>query len=552
METRDTNDQKKEIFFEKYQYLQPLLDHYDISYDKQGITMDDYLVYLNRIVLKYSKGSLPEKIDNISNFFSTIIKGSVRLNMDSILFKALSYFIPKGFDYFISSLKTEETITPLKVSKELFSILNEEKIAKFFNLDKMEVEKELAKVTLKKVGKKKKFNFKQKIGSYIFLFYRDLIEQDDKEIKDELFKFIKEKDWNDFYKLYKELKKYDDFDRELSYIFDEKSSEKNEIKNEIKIEIEENNQNSKEKNMSILKANILGKDVLENPEDSQSTEANSGTIGQKSIETNNGASEEKSTEINNNYKNKSDMKKIEILNNEQLSEKYNELSLKFSQFMELFLKQNNKIDIMQKRIDELSAKLDLSILINNLSTQRDSYKKTLEIILKYLNEKLNLNLILIGDDIWKKTKIVIDKISDCAITEKNRKNLINALQGLLFCKDYANTLTHGKSIVSEELNKYYKDTNEVQIIATASYENMKNATKMFFTDKVNEGEFKIINGFLLQKVEKWKSNKEIDYSKYISENKIRFEILLEHFGNAENIVEKCKLYEDIDNSLLNN
>lgn len=157
------------------------------------------------------------------------------------------------------------------------------------------------------------------------------------------------------------------------------------------------------------------------------------------------------------------MKKIEILNNEQLTEKYKELSLKFSQFMELYSKTNNKIDKMQKRIDELSAKLDLSILINNLSTQRDSYKKTLEIILKYLNEKLNLNLILIGDDIWKKTKIVIDKISDCAITEKNRKNLINALQGLLFCKDYANTLIHGKSIVSGELNKYYKDTKKCKL-----------------------------------------------------------------------------------------
>ena len=163
METRDTNDQKKEIFFEKYKYLQPLLDHYDISYDKHGITMDDYLVYLNRIVLKYSKGFIHEKIENISNFFFIIIKGSVRLNMDSILFKALSYFIPKGFDYFISSLKTEETITPLKVSKELFSILNEEKIAKFFNLDKMEVEKELAKVTLKKVGKKKNLILNKKL-----------------------------------------------------------------------------------------------------------------------------------------------------------------------------------------------------------------------------------------------------------------------------------------------------------------------------------------------------------------------------------------------------
>ena len=73
--------------------------------------------------------------------------------------------------------------------------------------------------------------------------------------------------------------------------------------------------------------------------------------------------------MNNNYKNKSDMKKIEILNNEQLTEKYYELSLKFSQFMELYSKTNNKIDKMQKRIDELSAKLDLSILIKNLSAQ---------------------------------------------------------------------------------------------------------------------------------------------------------------------------------------
>ena len=86
---------------------------------------------------------------------------------------------------------------------------------------------------------------------------------------------------------------------------------------------------------------------------------------------------------------------------------------------------------------------------------------------------------MIDDNIKKQTKIVVTKIFESEITEKNRKNLINALQGLLFCKDYAKTLTHGKSIVSEELNKYYKDTNEVQIIATASYENMKNA-KMFF------------------------------------------------------------------------
>ena len=42
--------------------------------------------------------------------------------------------------------------------------------------------------------------------------------------------------------------------------------------------------------------------------------------------------------------------------------------------MELYSKTNNKIDKMQKRIDELSDKLNLSILIKNLSAQWDSYK----------------------------------------------------------------------------------------------------------------------------------------------------------------------------------
>ena len=224
--------------------------------------------------------------------------------------------------------------------------------------------------------------------------------------------------------------------------------------------------------------------------------------------------------------------------------------------MELYEKHrndsDNEINSLKKEINVLSSKLDLSILINNLSTQRDSYRKTLEILLKYLNNELKLNLVFTGDDIWKQTKIAINKIRECEINEENRECIINALEGLLFCKDYANCLTHGKGSASEEIDKYYQNKNETQIIATASYKNMKNVTKMFFTEKVNKGEFKIINNILFQKMEKWKSVNEIDYSKYMSKNELNHEILLKHFSFAENIIEKCALKDEIDNSLLYN
>ena len=172
--------------------------------------------------------------------------------------------------------------------------------------------------------------------------------------------------------------------------------------------------------------------------------------------------------------------------------------------------------------------------------------------MKFLNNELKLNLVFIGDDIWKQTKIAINKIHVCLINKENRECIINALEGLLFCKDYANCLTHGKGSASEEIDKYYQNNNETQIIATASYKNMKNVTKMFFTEKVNKGEFKIINNILFQKIEKWKSVNEIDYSKYMSKNELNHEILLKHFSFAENIIEKCALKDEIDNSLLYN
>ena len=68
MEQNDTNVQNKEVFLEKYSYLEPLLKHYEIPYDRESLDMDNYIIILNKIVLKYIKTSEPEIIDNIKNF----------------------------------------------------------------------------------------------------------------------------------------------------------------------------------------------------------------------------------------------------------------------------------------------------------------------------------------------------------------------------------------------------------------------------------------------------------------------------------------------------
>ena len=617
MEPNDTNAQNKEVFLEKYSYLEPLLKHYEIPYDRASLEMDDYIIILNKIVLKYIKTFEPKIIDNIKNFFFLLVKYSIRMNADNVLLKALSYFIQEGFIFFISSLKSDEIITPPKFINQLFLKIDEEKIAEYFAIDKLELEKELKLNTLKKAMKEKNFKFKQKFGCYIFLFFRNFVEQNDKEITNELYKYIKEKDWVSFYEIYEKYKIYDDFDRKFNSIFHKNSSNKNEImingignnqnipnliessgqnilnilenkevsQNNGQKNTEVNNPNNNQENIEINNENSKKiKTSYENSEQKNSddknceikinnnekkeinnkqniTEMNNTNNIKEDIKIKNLNDTQKSTEMN--YENKQCDNKIKVYTNEQLSEKldqvtenYNKLTEKFNKFMELYEKHrndsDNEINSLKNKINVLSSKLDLSILINNLSTQRDSYRKTLEILLKFLNNELKLNLVFIGDDIWKQTKIAINKIHECEINEENRECIINALEGLLFCKDYANCLTHGKGSASEEIDKYYQNKNETQIIATASYKNMKNVTKMFFTEKVNKGEFKIINNILFQKIEKWKSVNEIDYSKYMSKDELNHEILLKHFSFAENIIEKCALKDEIDNSLLYN
>jgi hypothetical protein len=213
---------------------------------------------------------------------------------------------------------------------------------------------------------------------------------------------------------------------------------------------------------------------------------------------------------------------------------------------------NGKIQLLNDKIKALNDKLDLSILINNLSGQRDSYKKALEILLIYLKEELNLELDLKGeDDIWKKAKKICDNISKSnALNKHGKDKLIGAINSLLFCKDYANCLVHGKGIFSEELEKYYKQKDEKQILPISSYNNMKTATNAFFGQTVNYfGEFKIINKLILNKIKKWRDDTDMNYSDYFSGDNLLTEKILFDFGVALSIFETFELNQEVDKEL---
>ena len=431
MEPNDTNVQNKEVFLEKYSYLEPLLKHYEIPYDRASLEMDDYIIILNKIVLKYIKTSEPKIIDNIKNFFFLLVKYSIRMNADNVLLKALSYFIQEGFIFFISSLKSDEIITPPKFINQLFLKIDEEKIAEYFAIDKLELEKELKLNTLKKAMKEKNFKFKQKFGCYLFLFFRNFIEQNDKEITNEIYKYIKEKDWASFYEIYEKYKIYDDFDRKFNSIFHKNSSNKNEImingignnqnipnliessgQNILNIlENKEVSQNNGQKNTEVNNPNNNQENIEINNENSKKIKTSYENIEQKNSDNQNSEIKNKQniTEMNNtnnikednkiknlndtqkstemNYENKQCDNKNKVYTNEELSEKYNQvtenynkltenynkLTEKFNKFMELFDKHkndsDNEINSLKNKINVLSSKLDLSILINNLSSQ---------------------------------------------------------------------------------------------------------------------------------------------------------------------------------------
>ena len=216
---------KQENLLTRYPYLESLLKYYSPSFDKKSTSMNDYLIILKRITFPYKENSDAKLVNKTENIFHIMIKNSIRLDKDSILFKALSYFIQKGFDLFISALKAEEVVSKKQFNKSLLDMLNSENIEKYFNLSEGDVEKCLKLVQFKKVMKKVKF--KNKIVYLILLLFSKFIEEKDKIIIEEISQYVKEKDINDFYSMYNEGQKNKEDEKVIE------NNDKNENKDDI-------------------------------------------------------------------------------------------------------------------------------------------------------------------------------------------------------------------------------------------------------------------------------------------------------------------------------
>ena len=465
------SENKTENFFEKYPFLLSILNEYKEPYDKKGMNMKEYLVKLHRIIFKRLEKSNQKKVEaveKVENLFSTLIENLIKLDDDSILFKALSFFIRKGFALFVSALQGDQLLKKAEFSKRLLETLNIENIAQEFKLKIEEIENELSPILFQQTVNMMKFKFEKKINSYILLFFKKLVQQGDKEITDYLSKYMTQNDIDGFFKNYKLAK----FEKKLNLISIKKVEEKKEA-NEIILEPSENNKNLAQDSTKATSENSSDKGENGKQNSNILIEVNPLQVTQKVQQAPLNENKDITSDMENEIDNKNLLKMIKELN-KKWEDKFQETNKNWEdKFQETkknwdidFQKNNKnwenkcaefngKIQLLNDKIKALNDKLDLSILINNLSGQRDSYKKALEILLIYLKEELNLELDLKGeDDIWKKAKKICDNISKSnALNKHDKDKLIGAINSLLFCKDYANCLVHGKGIFSEELKK---------------------------------------------------------------------------------------------------
>ena len=119
----------------KYGYLESLLKHYSNPYDKNNLSLKEYFILLHRIIFGIQDSSKKSDVERTEKFFNELIKTSLRLDKDSLLFKTVSYFIQNGFDEFIKVLKDSKVTTPKEFNKSLLNILNSEKIENNFQLN---------------------------------------------------------------------------------------------------------------------------------------------------------------------------------------------------------------------------------------------------------------------------------------------------------------------------------------------------------------------------------------------------------------------------------
>lgn len=527
--TIDSKKQDQDNLLKKFEYMKYLLIYSKQKNDLNDLSMKEYLVKLHRIVLDYSSKSNEELVDKVENIFFILIENSIRIDQNTILYKVLTYFIKNGFDLFIQTMKAEKKISVSEFKKQLLDLFDSEKIAKSLNLESKEVEKELNITPFKKAFNRIKLTYIQKVACFILLFFRKFVQEKDEAINIELYKYIKKDKINQFYEL---------FDKNISEKKDKRGKTVIYKKEKDSNDSDETKQKSDESNKENDKKDISGEEVESQLRDKMIT---------KNVI--------RSTE--NDYKiiEKSSSKDEEIVTRKE----FNDIVMKLKKEIETLKTKNDesddKIGDLQNQVNKLNEKLDLSILLNNVSVQRESFKKSLEVLLKHLNKELDLDVKeKENNHIWKQTFEICNKISQSKKKSKDELNKITGgLKGLLFCKDYFNSISHGKGKFSKNIINYYESTRSMPLIYIASFNNMKEITNKFFSSVVNQKEeFKIINQIVLEKIANWDENTDFDYKEYFSKDyELNVGKIMLDFNNAINLIEESKSDEIIDSELNN-
>lgn len=204
--------------------------------------MENLLILINRYIFGYSIRSDKETVETVKNMLFFIIENSIKMNKSTMTFKVLIYFLKNCFNLFVSFLKDEKNKDRKEFIKELYKIININKISESLKLDKEEVKKELNVTVFIKMTNKKSVKFSCKIYYILLLFFREY--QNDKNIKEKLNKYIKEKDIKAFYDEYDKMilqEKYDSLkkviDEVVSNIKKDKTMKDNKEKKKLKFQI---------------------------------------------------------------------------------------------------------------------------------------------------------------------------------------------------------------------------------------------------------------------------------------------------------------------------
>ena len=514
---------------------------------EKDISMENYLRYLHIIVFGFSSDSSKSMVEKTEKMFHALIKNYKKINEQQILFKCFTYFIDKGFDLFIQTLKSAKVIKGEEFHKLLLEVLDSAKIAKFFNMvNKSEIDNICHFDCFKKAVMKMNLTYGKKLGLFLIFFFRESVEAKDMAILKEVKKFLKKEKINNFCKSFSE-----EIDPHLAEtkvngtIKNEDYSAKEEDKprqNEITIfsGVNEDKQKMEDSSNKIKEEDNNNYDIKDGSDSSKND---------KTLENKENTSKQKGKSVKEDINNLDDKDSILI----SLKKEIDELKLKSStsekeicdlklktekEMCDLKLKNNtyekemcdlklktekeicdlkNQVNDLKSNIKAIKETLDLSLLINGVVAQRDSYKQSLEEIIKYLSGNYNLNLVIIpSTEIWRQTKEVCLKIIDSKEIEPELKEkIVNGLTSLLFCKDYINCLIHRKGKFSDNVKNFDDGTQKI-MIPVASYSNMKEMTPKFFGYIANKkDEFGIINSILSEKMKKWVTIKEFDYSKYL-------------------------------------